>query len=135
MQKTKFFVIIGHFLPFDPPNNPKNWNFEKMKKKLGDIILHLCTTNDDHMMYGSWDIKRNKQFFDNLGFFCPLTPLAAQKIKISKKWKKCLEISSFRMFVPKVMIRWCTVPEIKCATDRRVDRQREKVTYRGGYPT
>ena len=39
-----FFVILGHFLHSDPPNNLKNQNFEKMKKK--DIILHLCTTND-----------------------------------------------------------------------------------------
>ena len=135
MQKTKFFVIIGHFLPYDPPNNPKNWNFEKMKKKLGDIILHLCTTNDDHMMYGSWDIKRNKQFFWQFGVFLPFNPPSSPKSQNFKKMEKCLEISSFRMFVPKVMIRWCTVPEIKCATDRRVDRQREKVTYRGGYPT
>ena len=26
---TKFFVILGHFLPFDPPNNQKMQNFEK----------------------------------------------------------------------------------------------------------
>ena len=52
VQRTKFFVILGHFLPFDPPNNPKNQNSEKIKKNPGNIILHLCTTNDDHM-YGS----------------------------------------------------------------------------------
>ena len=28
-----------------------------MKKMPGDIIiLHLCTTNYDHMMFGSWDM-------------------------------------------------------------------------------
>ena len=27
----QFFIILGHFLPFDPPNNPNNQNFEKMK--------------------------------------------------------------------------------------------------------
>ena len=48
------FYHFGPFLPFDPPNNPKNQNFEKMRKTPGDIIiLHLCTTNDHHMMYGS----------------------------------------------------------------------------------
>ena len=31
VQRTKFFVILGHFLPFDAPNNPKNQNFEKIK--------------------------------------------------------------------------------------------------------
>ena len=42
----------GHFLLFDTPNNPKNQNFEKMKKKHLEISFytHLCTTNDDHMM-------------------------------------------------------------------------------------
>ena len=27
------FVLLGHFLTFYPTNNPKNLNFEKMKKK------------------------------------------------------------------------------------------------------
>ena len=50
-RQTEFFEILGHFLPFGPPNNPKNQNFEKMKKILGDIItLHLCTTNGDHVI-------------------------------------------------------------------------------------
>ena len=50
---TVFFVILDHFLPFDPPNNLKNQSFEKMKKATEVIIiLHLHTTNDDHM-YGS----------------------------------------------------------------------------------
>ena len=41
-----FFVILGHFLHFDPPNNPKNQNFEKIKKSGDIIILQLCTTNE-----------------------------------------------------------------------------------------
>ena len=46
------FSHFGHFLPFYAPNNPKNQNFEKMKKTPGDItILHMCTINDNHMMY------------------------------------------------------------------------------------
>ena len=32
------------------PNNPKNQNFEKMKKTHGDIvILHMCIINDDRI--------------------------------------------------------------------------------------
>ena len=42
------------FWTFNPSNNLKNQNFEKLKKKHGDIIiLHMCTINDNHMMYGS----------------------------------------------------------------------------------
>ena len=62
--KVQFYVILGHFSPFDPTNNPKNQNFEKIKTTPGDIInLHLCNTNNDHMMYGSWDIKHNRHNF------------------------------------------------------------------------
>ena len=31
VQRTASFVILGHFLSFDPPNNLKHQNFEKMK--------------------------------------------------------------------------------------------------------
>ena len=27
----------------------------------GDIILHMCTTDEDHMMYGSWDMRCTRQ--------------------------------------------------------------------------
>ena len=45
----RIFVILDCFLPFYPLNNPKNKNFEKLKKALGDIIiLYKCTKNRDH---------------------------------------------------------------------------------------
>ena len=49
-----FFSHFGPFFPLLPPNNPKNQNFEKMKRMPGDIIiLHMSTMNNNHMMYGS----------------------------------------------------------------------------------
>ena len=55
LQQTGF-VILGHFLPFYPTNNPKK-NFEKKKKTPGDItILHISTKNYGQMMYSSRDI-------------------------------------------------------------------------------
>ena len=43
------FLSIDQFLPFYPPNNLENQNFEKMTKKPGDIImLHMCTINENH---------------------------------------------------------------------------------------
>ena len=52
----RIFCHLGSFfalLPY-PLNNPKNLNFEKLKKSLGDIILfHICTINENHSMYGS----------------------------------------------------------------------------------
>ena len=35
--------------PPSPPRNPENQNFEGMKKTSGDIILHMCIINNDHM--------------------------------------------------------------------------------------
>ena len=91
MWRTEFFVILDHFLPFYPPNNLKNQNFEKMKETLGDIIiLHKCTINNIHMMYGSWDMKRDGQNFLSFWtcFFALLPPTTTPKIKILKNWKK-----------------------------------------------
>ena len=48
------FCHFGLFFALLPPNNPKNQNFEKMKKTPGDIIiLQMRTLNDNHMMYGT----------------------------------------------------------------------------------
>ena len=58
-----------------------------MKEKPREIIiLHLRITNDDHMMYGSWDMEHERQNF--LSFwvsFSLFTWLTTWKIKI---WKK-----------------------------------------------
>ena len=90
------------------------------------IILNMCTKNHDKMMYSSWNMVHDRcNYFSIWVIFCPFTlpPLTAQKIKILKKWKKYFEISSFYICVPKIMIRWCTVPEICCMTDRRTNRR------------
>ena len=48
----RIFCHLGPFFALLPPNNPKNQNFEKLKKNPGDIILlHMCTINDNQMMY------------------------------------------------------------------------------------
>ena len=65
-----------------------------MKQFAGDIIiLHMCTKNHNHMMYGSRDMECDRHNFLSLWtVFCPFTPpspsLWSQKIKILKKWKK-----------------------------------------------
>ena len=85
VRRTEFFAILGHFLTFDSPDNSTYQNFEKMREKgleikfwknekmLRDIILHLCTTNDNHMMcflrYG-----RQNNFFVVLDYISPFYP-------------------------------------------------------------
>ena len=125
-------VILGHFLPFYSPKNPKNQNFEKWKKLLevlsfytyvpkitiiwcmvpeiwsetdrtfcyfgpflfwtiGDIIiLHKCTKNQNHILYCSLNMARNRCncYFSFWVIFCPFTSLTTWKIKVKKKKKK-----------------------------------------------
>ena len=54
-------------------------------------------------------------------FFCPFTPhptpLTTYIIRILKKWKKYLEMSSFYTCVPEITIIWCMLLEIWSATD------------------
>ena len=47
-----------------------------MKKTPTDIIiLHMCTINYNHMMYGSWDKERDRQnFFVILDYFLHFYP-------------------------------------------------------------
>ena len=102
--------FLGHFLPFDPHNNPKYQNFEKMNMMNMNMVIRC-------MVPEILSVTHNCLPF--LGYFCPFTPLIIWKIKILKKWekKKCLEISSFYTFVPQMTIIWCMVPEIWSRTD------------------
>ena len=121
--RTESLVISDHFLPFYPPNNPKNQNFEKLKKTPGDIIiLHKCTKNHDHMLYCSWDMARDgcNCYFSFWTIFCPFTSLKAQKIKILKKSKEDLEISSFYMCTKNYDQMMYSSWDMVC--DRRTDR-------------
>ena len=113
-------VILGYFSPFILPENPKNQNFEKMKKSNGDIIiLHVCTKNHNHMMFDSWDREWDGWNFCDFGpFFALSPPLTTQKIKILKKLKKDPEMPSFYTCVPKITITWCMLPGILSAIER-----------------
>ena len=96
-ETLNFWVILGHFLPFYPPNDPENQNFEKMKKMPGDVVLlHLCNINEDYMIYEFWN-KRHDRIFCHFGpFFARWSPWHL-KTKILKNWKKDLEISITHM--------------------------------------
>ena len=98
-------VILRYFLYFYPAGNVKKiagdnkleklkfWKNEKNTWKY--YLLHMCTINEDHMMYNSWDIRRNRHSF--LSFWVIIYPfplLTTQKIKIFTIWRKHLGISS-----------------------------------------
>ena len=93
-----YFSFWTIFCPFYLPSNPKN---------------------HDHMLYCFWDTvcDRHKYYFSFWAIFWSFTPLTALPMKISKKWKTGLQISSFYTSVPKIMIICYTVPEIWHVSD------------------
>ena len=71
-----YFSFWAIFFPFTP-NSWKKQNFEKIKKRPGDIIiLHMCTKIYDQMMFGcSWDIVRDGcNYFLFWAILCPFIP-------------------------------------------------------------
>ena len=85
----RFLLFWAIFCPLTLLTTQKIIILKKWKKTPGDTItLHLCITNDDHIMYGSWDIEHNRHnFLLFYNIFYPFTSLVTWNIKILKKWK------------------------------------------------
>ena len=71
---TEFFVILSHFLPFNPLNNPKNQDFEKIKKAWRYYHFTLV-----YQMPIIWCmipeiLTWQTEFFLILGYFLPFYP-------------------------------------------------------------
>ena len=75
-QMWLLFFILDYFLPFYPFfKSLKNQNLKKKWKKRPEdiIILQKSTINDNHKIYGSWDMKCNRHFFF-FGILCHFLP-------------------------------------------------------------
>ena len=85
----RFLLFWAIFCPLTLLTTQKIIILKKWKKTPGDTItLHLCITNDDHIMYGSWDIEHDRHnFLLFYNIFYPFTSLVTWNIKILKKWK------------------------------------------------
>ena len=85
----RIFCHFGLFFALLPFKNPENQNFENMKKMLVDnIILHICTINANHMVYVSWDMEHDRQFFLILDHLFPFYPLNNPENQNFEKLKK-----------------------------------------------
>ena len=88
-RQIEFFFFLVHFLTFSPTKNIKNQNFEKMKQAHEDIIiLHMHTINENHKMYGSCDMKWDRQNLFILGHFVIFCPTNTPKNQNFEKMKK-----------------------------------------------
>ena len=84
-------------ITFYPPNNLENQNFEKMKKEAGYIVLHMCTINENHMMYGSWVTYgvQQTQFVLILDLFLPFYPKNHKNQNFGKMKNNCWRYHHF----------------------------------------
>ena len=92
-DRQSFLSFWAIFLPFDPPNNHKNQNFEKMKKKNNWRYYHFTIVYHKWKSYDVWFTRHELQqtlFLSFWATFCPFTPLATRKIKIFVKLKTTL---------------------------------------------
>ena len=123
-NRQNYLSFWANFCPFTP-NKLENQNFEKMKTTSGDIvILQTNTIKDSHKwkLYDVWFLRYwawQTEFFLILDNFLPFysPSLTTQRIKILKKWKKQLEISSFYTSLLYMTIIWYMVPGIWGTTD------------------
>ena len=107
------------FCSFTPLMTPKTKISKKWRKIPGDITtLYMRTINKIIwcMVPKIWSVTEIT-FLSFWIIFCSFTPLTTWKIKIFKKWKNYLEISSFYKSVPDMMVICYTVPETWCMTD------------------
>ena len=74
-----FFLPFLHFYPLTIRKI-------KMRKTPGDIsILQMCTINDNHMVYGSWDMEPDGQNVLPFWTIFALLPLKNQNFENTKK--------------------------------------------------
>ena len=79
----------------------------------------MCTINVDHMIYGSWNIRCDRQkFLSFWAIFCPFSPLTTQKIKILKLKKTPGDIIILQICTINDNLLMCMVPEVWGVTDR-----------------
>ena len=85
MRQTEFFVILDHFLPFYPPNNPKHQTFEKNGKNTWRYD-HFAHVYHKWQSFDVWFLRYGvrQTIFCHFGQFFALYPLTTPKIKF---WK------------------------------------------------
>ena len=113
-------VILGQFLPFYHLKTQKNPKFSKRKKKkMLEISFYTCAPKIIIIWCTDVEIRSETENFVILGHFLSFYTPNGSKNQNLKKWKQILKISSFFTCVPQIMITWCVIPEIWCATEGR----------------
>ena len=84
LHRHNFLSFQAMFCSFAPLLISRIKIYKKCKTNVWRYyLLHMCTINQDHMMYGFWDMNFNRQnFFVILGNFLPFCPNTLKNKKI-----------------------------------------------------
>ena len=101
-----FFALLPHLKTL-------NIRILKIWKNLLEISFYICVPKTTVIWGMVPEIRsETKNFLLFWASFYPLTPPTTQKIKVLKKRKKHLAMSSFYTCAPKITIIWCMFLEI-----------------------
>ena len=126
-NRHKFLLFLTIFCCFTLMKTWKIKILKKWKKTFGDIILHKCTKNQEHMLHCCWDTTHDGyNFYFSFWDICPFTPLKTQKMKIIKNEKKTWRYHHFTYVYQKL---WSHDVQFLRYCEQWRDRQTEKVTY------
>ena len=131
--RSRIFCHFWQFFTLLPPNNPENQNFKKMKKTPEDIIiLHMPTINENHKMYGSRNMKWDRQNLFILGHFVIFCPTNNPKNQNFEKMEKRPRDIIILHMLQKLWSHdeWF----LRYGAHGRTDGWMKKVTHRGGCP-
>ena len=113
-DRQTFLTFLSIFCFFSPLTT---WKIKILtsKKTPGDIvILHICTINDNHMIYGFWDVEhvmdRIFVILDHILHFYPPKNPKNQNFKKIKKTSGDIIILDICTVTESHL--WCMVPEI-----------------------
>ena len=89
MRQTQNFVILGPFTFPSPLMIPKIKILKKKKcLEILSFYAYMCTINEDHMIYGYWNIRCNRQKFLSFWvFFLSFQVLDSLENQNFKIWK------------------------------------------------
>ena len=118
-SQQNFLSLWTVFCPFTPLTTRKIKILKNWKKPLGISSFYTSVQKIMIICYTvPWISHVTNLLFFILGYFLPLyLPNSLKNQNLVKIEKKSLEISSFYNSVPKLIIRWCMVPEIWCVMD------------------
>ena len=119
VKQAEFFVILDHFWPLRPPDNPENQTF-KIEKNTWRYY-HFTHLHHKWQSYDVWFLRYGAQqteFFVILDHCLPFYPTMDPENQNFRKWTTHLKILSFYKCVKYMTVIWYMIPEIWSATNR-----------------